>query len=299
MKKISIDNCNELSDFLKKKLGKRYELVRISRHGFFTGKLDGVEFTIALYPHKACLVSTPKQENKAIVDELVPYLTRVMEDNGPMCRYNIRPYGVTDAEKEPHIEWNYYDADERLKELANNRGVSDRLEVVDLEILNGKNIADYLDTEEEKASAIKGAKIYGIHSGCIDPEKAVLASEADIFFLIRDLERQISQYEALQVMGLFMCEGLDDMRYGLDYLKYFTTRFGVEMAEPMIGKRVNDTTSFNKWFNFYENHFKEFSQEQWDRFVQLRNARQDVTEYLPTTSWKDAINLEKKPNGQE
>ena len=100
-------------------------------------------------------------------------------------------------------------------------------------------------------------------------------------------------------MGLFMCEGLDDMRYGLDYLKYFTTRFGVEMAEPMIGKRVNDTTSFNKWFNFYENHFNEFSQEQWDRFVQLRNARQDVTEYLPTTSWKDAINLEKKPNGQE
>ncbi len=81
-----------------------------------------------------------------------------------------------------------------------------------------------------------------------------------------------------------------EAQYNLEYLVYFTRKFGVEFSkEPSESEHVERSESFNAWFGFWNNHFNSMSPETYNQFVNDRFAGKDISEYMPTGSWKDSL----------
>ncbi len=79
-------------------------------------------------------------------------------------------------------------------------------------------------------------------------------------------------------------------QYNLEYLVYYTRKFGVEFSkEPSETEHVERSASYNAWFKFWHDHFEAMAPEVYEQFVEDKFSGKDISKYMPTGSWKDTL----------
>ena len=255
-----------------------------------SGSFDSKRFHITFKAGEYLLIST-SADGKAILDELLPTLTEVMGGENPICAYDLQNSGNEEKDAKPTIEWDIVAPQARIKEIVNGRAFSDGSKILNLKLYNGKDVSDYLENAQEKEDRIKNARIYGIDSGCISDVEAINnLSEVDLYFAIDALGGHIWRCKHDMAHGRIPKFDLTEEQYALEYMVYQTTKFGVEIPEPEIDKHITRTPSYNAWFKFYSNHFKDvLTDEQWDAFQQAQEEGQDTSAFMPSGHWTDLL----------
>ena len=83
---------------------------------------------------------------------------------------------------------------------------------------------------------------------------------------------------------------LIEAQYNLEYLVYFTRKFGVEFTrEPSATEHVERSDSYNTWFKYWHDHFESMSQEEYNQFVDDKFNGKDISKYMPKGNWKDLL----------
>ena len=286
--------CMELEEILKEKTNGKFQPDFLSG---FDGQVHGnygeeVRLLITFYPGSYMILST-NSNGKNAIDELLPILKEVMGDKEPICRYDLKNKEKSVEEVMPTIEWDIEDPEKRLRDLANGRAHDDS-EVLNLQVLNGKEAADYIDTPEEKAAydaelaeKMKNARIYGIDPGCIANSEEVAAYDAPrLNILINELGGIIWSTRHAMAHGWAPADtDLTEEEYGIEFLVNQTRKFGVELPEPAYGKHITPTPSYREWFSFYHDHFEALSEEDYKAMCDAMIANQDYSQYLPEGTW--------------
>lgn len=292
MGKTTVYNSWQLEELLVKKYGERFEadfLSSLMGDGV-SGSFDSKRFHITFKGGEYLLIST-SFDGKAILDELLPTLTEVMGDENPICTYDLQSLGTEEKDAKPTIEWDVVAPQDRIKEIVNGRAFSDGTKILNLQLYNGKDVSDYLESEQEKEDRIKNARIYGIDPGSIsDVEKINNLSEVDLYFAIDAMGGHIWRCKHDMAYGRIPVINLTEEQYALEYMVYQTTRFGVELPAPEIDKHIIATPSYNAWYKFYSDHFKNtLTDEQWNAFQQAQREGQDTSAFMPSGHWTDLL----------
>lgn len=258
--------------------------------GRVEGTLDSKKINITFKGNEYLLISTASN-SRDVLDELLPLLTEVMGSVKPICSYDLQSDGLEEKDAMPTIEWDVVAPENRITEIVNGRAFSDGAKILNLKLHNGKNIAQYLESEQEKEDRIKNARIYGIDPGSIqDMEKINNLGEVDLYFSIDAMGAHIWRCRHEMSHGRIPQIDLTEEQYALEYMVYQTTKFGVELPEPTIDKHISATPSYNAWYNFYSNHFKNvLTDEQWKLFQQAQRSGQDTSPFMPTGHWTDLL----------
>ena len=137
-------------------------------------------------------------------------------------------------------------------------------------------------------------RIYGIDPGCIKkPEEFDTMSEVDLYLIIDAMSTYILNHKLNMAHGKIPEVDLTEHEYALKFMIYQTNRFGTELSDPQINQHINPTPSYDSWFEFYNNHFKNIlTDQQWNAFLKARKNNQDISAFMPTGSWK--YTLDKK-----
>jgi len=191
----------------------------------------------------------------------------------------------------PTIEWDIIAPEKRIKEIVNGRAFSDGAKVLNLKLWNGKEVSEYLESEQEKENRMKKARIYGIDPGSIqDVERINNLSEVDLFFAIDAIGSHIWKCKHDMAHGRIPEIDLTEEQYALEYMVYQTTKFGVELPTPQIDKHIIATPSYSAWYEFYSRHFKNaLTDEQWQAFQQAQKNGQDTSIFMPSGHWTDLL----------
>lgn len=89
-------------------------------------------------------------------------------------------------------------------------------------------------------------------------------------------------------------EKLIEAQYNLEFLVYFTRKFGVEFShEPSETEHVDRSESYNAWYRFWNEHFETMTPEVCQQFANDKSSGKDISKYLPTGSWKDLLEKDK------
>ena len=141
-------------------------------------------------------------------------------------------------------------------------------------------------------------KIYGVYPGNQNPEIVKNMSEVELFFCIENLETNIwfsTEYTYALLSPEEIDEYLSESYYGLDYLLYQTTRFGVKFPNPTFGVRVEKNKYYNAWYKFYKNYY--FSVLTDSEYTSATLYGPDSSISLPTGCWKSLLanSKEEKP----
>ncbi len=87
---------------------------------------------------------------------------------------------------------------------------------------------------------------------------------------------------------------LTEEEYALEYMVYQTTRFGVEISEPETEKHIIHTPSFNVWYSFYNNDFKNIlPDKECHTFRKAEEEGEDVFMFMPKGDWRDLLKKDK------
>lgn len=125
-------------------------------------------------------------------------------------------------------------------------------------------------------------RIYGLDPGCIENILSFnMMDEVDLYFQIEALSKYILKY--------YQKKDLTEEQYALEYMVYQTTKFGVELPEPVLGEHIAVTPSYNAWYGFYFNHFKKLSKEELDSYKLARKKGKDVSKFLPKGKWDESL----------
>ena len=304
MRKNVASNANELNEILKQKYRERIITDPLSTlKGKVEGTLDSEPFIITFSGNEYLLISS---YSKKILNNLLPTLTEVMGNVGPICSYDLQSQGLEEKQAMPTIEWDIIEPEKRIKEVVNGRafGIEDKIH--NLKLFNNKKISDYLESQEEKEKRTKTTRIYGKDPGSIqDVERIINLSEVELFLAIDGLGGHIWQCNHDMAHGRIPKIDLTEEQFALEFLVYQTTKFGVELAEPEIDKHILPTPSYQAWYNFYSNHFKNvLTDEEWNTFMQALNNGQDTSAFMPSGKWQDLLvqdqpkNLTNTPNNK-
>ena len=80
-----------------------------------------------------------------------------------------------------------------------------------------------------------------------------------------------------------------DAQYALEYLVYYTRKFGVEFSKmPTEEEHVEKSETYEYWYSFWSNHFKSMTKEEYQRFIEDKISGKDITEYLPEKTWQQS-----------
>lgn len=291
MGKTTVSSLWELEELLTKKYGDRFEADSLSSLiGGVSGALDSKRFKMIFKGNEYLLIST-SPKTRELLDELLPVLTEIMGNEQPICSYVLQSSGVEEKDAMPTIEWDVVAPENRIKEIVNGRAFSDRAKILNLKLYNGKEIFEYLESEQEKADRINNARIYGIDPGSIqDVEKINNLSEVDLYFAIDAMGAHIWRCKHDMAHGRIPEIDLTEEQYALEYMVYQTTKFGVELPTPEIDKHITATPSYNAWYKFYSSHFKDvLTDEQWNAFQQAQRDGQDTSSFMPSGHWTDLL----------
>ena len=291
MSKTLISNSYELNEFLENKYGERLNTDSFAAMmGSVRGTLDSKKINITFKGNEYLLISTASN-SKEVLDELLPVLTEVMGNTQPICSYDLQSSGLEEKDATPTIEWDVVAPENRIKEIVNGRAFSDGVKILNLKLYNGKEVSDYLESEQEKEDRIKNARIYGIDPGSIsDVEEINNLSEIDLYFAIDAMGGHIWRCKHDMAHGRIPEIDLTEEQYALEYMVYQTTRFGVELPAPEIDKHITATPSYNAWYKFYSSHFKDvLTDEQWNAFQQAQRNGQDTSAFMPSGHWTDLL----------
>ncbi len=291
MEKTTVYNSWQLEELLEKKYGERFEADFLSfLIGDVAGALDSKPIRITFKGNKYLLIST-SSKTRDVLDELLPVLKEVMGDENPICTYDLQGSGIEEKDAEPTIEWDVVAPEDRIKEIVNGRAFSDGAKILNLKLYNGKDVSDYLESEQEKEDRIKNARIYGIDPGSIsDVEEIKNLNEVDLYFAIDAMGAHIWRCKHDMSHGRISEIDLTEEQYALEYMVYQTTKFGVELPEPEMDKHITATPSYNAWYKFYADHFKHtLTNEQWKAFQQAEREGQDTSSFMPSGHWTDLL----------
>ena len=214
-----------------------------------------------------------------------------MGDTQPICSYDLQSSGTEEKDAEPTIEWDVVAPEDRIKEIVNGRAFSNGAKILNLKLYNGKDVSDYLESEQEKEDRIKNARIYGIDPGSIsDVEEIKNLNEVDLYFAIDAMGAHIWRCKHDMSHERISEIDLTEEEYALEYMVYQTTKFGVELPEPEIDKHITATPSYNAWYKFYADHFKyTLTDEQWEAFQRAQESGQDTSSFMPSGHWTDLL----------
>ena len=121
-------------------------------------------------------------------------------------------------------------------------------------------------------------------------EKINNLSEVDLYFAIDAMGGHIWRCKHDMAHGRIPEIDLTEEQYALEYMVYQTTKFGVELPEPEIDKHITATPSYNAWYKFYSNHFKDvLTDEQWNAFQEAQRNGQDTSAFMPSGHWTDLL----------
>lgn len=291
MSKTLVSTPSGLDELLNKKYGKRLNTHPFAAlMGRVEGTLDSKKISITFSGDEYLLISTASN-SKEVLDELLPVLTEIMGGVNPICSYDLQRSGDEEKDAMPTIEWDVVAPEDRIKEIANGRAFSDGAKILNLKLFNGKDVSDYLESEQEKKDRIKNARIYGIDPGSIkDVEKINNLGEVDLYFAIDAMGGHIWRCRHDMAHGRIPEIDLTEEQYALEYMVYQTTKFGVELPAPEIDKHITATPSYNAWYKFYSSHFKDvLTDEQWNAFQQAQRNGQDTSAFMPSGYWTDLL----------
>ncbi len=290
MGKTAVSNSGELEELLSKKYGDRFEPSFLSSIDGVAGYLDSKRFKITFKGNKYLLIST-SQKTRELLDELLPVLTEVMGNEQPICSYDLQCLGDEEKDAMPTIEWDVVAPEKRIKEIVNGRVFSNIEKILNLKLYNGKDVSEYLESEQEKEDRIKNARIYGIDPGSIsDVEKINNLSEVDLYFAIDAMGGHIWRCRHDMAHGRIPKIDLTEEQYALEYMVYQTTKFGVELPAPEIGKHITATSSYKAWYKFYSSHFNDgLTDEQFNAFQQAQREGKDTSAFMPSGHWTDLL----------
>ena len=102
-------------------------------------------------------------------------------------------------------------------------------------------------------------KIWGIYN-TLNKDDLDNLSEYDIWKKIYLLSREIKftlNYLERPGMKDISIKALIDEQFNLEYLMYYTTKFGVKFdKEPTFGEHIKQSKSFDEWYKKWQKHFK-------------------------------------------
>ena len=102
-------------------------------------------------------------------------------------------------------------------------------------------------------------KIWGIYN-TLNKEELDKLSEYEIwkkiYLLSKEIEFTLNYLERPGKKDISI-KALIDEQFNLEYLMYYTTKFGVEFdKEPTFGEHIKQSESFNKWYKKSQNYFE-------------------------------------------
>lgn len=292
-----------LGEYLEEKCKDKIKIVSDPLSMMITGGIEciynGYKVLITYVVGESITVSSENKGASALV-ELKDAFSEVMGAE-PICSYLMQSIGSRLEDSNPTMEWDINKPEERIKEVVNGRAFPNKPEIHNIVLYGERNIEDYVETEAEKQARIANARIYGKDPGHLtNLEIYENMAEVELFFQIDALGGHIWRCRHDMKPGRIPKIDLTEEEYALEYLVYQTTRFGVEIPEPEIDNHVQVTPSYQAWYSFYSNHFKEvLTQEQWDAFMLAREEGKDVSAFLPSGSWRNLLDPEKEIGPKE
>lgn len=286
MKKYEDYSLWDLVELLEKKYGKRFEADYFSLLlGGAAGSFDSKKIVISFESGKSLILSIP-QDGKEVSDELLPTLTEVMGNEKPICSYDLQISKTEEKDSVYTIEWNVVAPEKRIKELVNGDAYSPESKIHNLTLYNGKCANDYLEKDK-----VKRVRIYGIDPGSIENVESINnLCEVELFFAIYELGKHIWNCNHNMMYGRIIEIDLTEEKYAYEYMIYQTTKFGVELPEPQIGKHIHVTPSYAVWYKFYADHFYHtLTDEQFEAFLMARKNGQDTSAFMPSGHWTDLL----------
>lgn len=137
---------------------------------------------------------------------------------------------------------------------------------------------------------IDDGKIWGIYNTSDDKDFADKLSEIDIWRKINNFIETINYAQRLinKPSSMITYEQIKNAEYNLEYLIYYTRKFGVKFdKKPSAKEHIERSGSFIAWYNFWYYHFDSMTKEEYDQFVEDKFAGKDISKYMPKGSWKD------------
>lgn len=136
-------------------------------------------------------------------------------------------------------------------------------------------------------------KKWGLYNTFENPEKFDELDEIDIWKKIDNLGGTIfwARHDAGKPWAANVSEqDLIIAQYNLEYLVYYTRKFGVEFSrEPSATEHVEKSESYKLWFRFWNNHFQSMPIGVYNQFVDDKSNGKDISKYMPSGNWKDSL----------
>lgn len=296
MEKMMTFDKRKLIDVLKNKYGERFEYDSVKYLFFnnsFQCSLNSKNIYIKFESNNHLLIATSADE-KNILDELLVPFTEVLGNQQPICSYDLEsPFIEEDIESA--IEWNFDSPESRIKEIVNGRAFADGSIISNLRLTNGKNISDYLESEQEKIQRIQSARIVGLDPGDLeDTERTNNLSEIGLWLDITN--RNCGSYARNKYRMPY--EGIDKENiegwYAFQYMVYQTRKFGVETLEPQINRDDITTPSFGDWCIFWSKYYQSMTYEEQIKLNKAVKEEKDLSEFMPSGHWKNLLEGTKK-----
>jgi len=145
-------------------------------------------------------------------------------------------------------------------------------------------------------------KIYGVYTGDMDMSSLDKMHEIDVWKSIESMGSSIFWVNHDAADGRITLtdvdrEKLNERQYSLEYLVYYTRKFGVTFSrEPQAGKHVERSEDYNAWFKFWNNVVSSWSTEKLQEFIKRKKNGQDFSYLLPKTNWKGEEIVESELN---
>lgn len=134
-------------------------------------------------------------------------------------------------------------------------------------------------------------KIWGVYN-TFDEEELNKLSEFEVWTMIYGLDREITSIfnylnKGYKDVSFF---ALVNEEFNLDYLIYYTKKFGVKFdKEPTFGEHIKRTKSFNSWYGFWNNHFRSMNSKEYRNYIIDKSRGLDVSKYMPKVKWTDNL----------
>lgn len=218
--------------------------------------------------------------NLDIIEEIRSILMEFVNDEEPICSYNIK-----DAENTAPayvIEWDFVNPEQRIFYLA-ERQIGSHRKIIDNLILYGKrNIHNYANESILSLAKEPDSKVHGVYMGTVPSFwKSDNLSEIELF-------EEIRKWISTKYLTMNF-EDFDEQKeecYGLDYLKYLTKKFGVLFASLSDEDASLESESFDAWYAYYDNYIKDILSERERKRLNKKLALgEDVTGLIP--SWEE------------
>ena len=141
-------------------------------------------------------------------------------------------------------------------------------------------------------------KVWGLYTTMKNPKSLDLLDEIDIFTKINNLGGYkvwaSSEEGEKYVPKMENAKELEN-QYNLEYLIYYTRRFGVEFDfVPSSTSHVEISDTYLAWYEFWYKFFATLTEDAYNQLLDEKLMGNDISKYLPLDNWMDVY--EKKIN---